>query len=262
MDFARHPYKRLYSFPSGYTRVAQPPSAVRVGSSISLTEKDVVAQKSALLFGATGLVGGYCLRQLLDSTDYDRVIAVTRRPLSIPAQPKLDQRVTDLSSLSPNDFTGVEDLFCALGTTIAKAGSQAAFRAVDYDLPMAAARAAKAAGVEQFLLVSSIGANPASSNFYLRTKGELERDLATIGFKALHIFRPGLLLGQRHEFRFSESLAQRVGPILNLAMLGPLRRYRSVRADAVAQAMIAAAQRGEKGAIIYEYTEIMAASRT
>jgi uncharacterized protein YbjT (DUF2867 family) len=168
--------------------------------------------------------------------------------------------VKDLSSLEVSDFAGVNDVFCALGTTIAKAGSQPAFRAVDYELPMRAARAAKGAGVEQFLLVSSVGANPESGNFYLRTKGELEHDLATVGFKALHIFRPGLLLGARQEFRFSEALAQRMGPLLNLVMWGPLTRFRSVSARQVAKAMVAAANRGGSGVKIYEYDGIVKAA--
>jgi uncharacterized protein YbjT (DUF2867 family) len=216
--------------------------------------------RTAVLLGASGLVGGHCLRELLIAGDYGRVIAILRRALSLASNQshveKLEQRVKDLSSLAAIDFAGVNDVFCALGTTISKAGSQAAFRAVDYELPMRAARAAKAAGAEQFLLVSSIGANPTSGNFYLRTKGELERDLATLGFRALHIFRPGLLLGARQEFRFSEALAQRVGPLLNLMMWGPLTRFRSVHAETVAKAMVAAALQGGNGVTIYEYDEI------
>src|SRR4029077_16120052 len=100
---------------------------------------------------------------------------------------KVEQFVMDLGEMTSGNFADVNDVFCTLGTTIAKAGSQAAFRAVDYELPMRAARAAKEAGVEQFLLVSSVGADPASSNFYLRTKGELERDLAALKLPALHI---------------------------------------------------------------------------
>jgi len=218
-----------------------------------------------MLLGASGLVGGHCLRELLIAGDYGRVIAILRRDLSLGSNQshveKLEQRVKDLSSLEASDFAGVNDVFCALGTTIAKAGSQPAFRAVDYELPMRAARAAKAAGAEQFLLVSSVGANPESSNFYLRTKGELERDLATIGSKALHIFRPGLLLGARQEFRFSESLAQRMAPLLNLVMWGPLTRFRSVRAERVAKAMVAAALQGGNGVMIYEYDWIVKARR-
>jgi uncharacterized protein YbjT (DUF2867 family) len=230
-------------------------------NNVELRGGGTMAARTAVLLGASGLVGGHCLRELLVAGDYGRVIAIVRRNLSLASNQshieKLEQRVVDLSSVSPDDFAGVNDVFCALGTTIAKAGSQSAFRAVDYEMPMRAARAAKEAGVEQFLLVSSIGANPETSNFYLRTKGELERDLATIGFKALHIFRPGLLLGSRQEFRFSEAIAQRIGPFLNAAMWGPLRRYRSIRAERVAKAMVGAALRGGYGVMIYQYDEMM-----
>jgi uncharacterized protein YbjT (DUF2867 family) len=223
-----------------------------------------MAQRQAMLLGASGLVGGYCLGELLIAGDYGRVIAILRRDLSLASNQshveKLERRVKELSSVAASDFAGVNDVFCALGTTIAKAGSQPAFRAVDYELPMRAARAAKAAGAEQFLLVSSVGANPESSNFYLRTKGELERDLATVGFKALHIFRPGLLLGARQEFRFSESLAQRIGPLLNLLMWGPLRRFRSVHAHTVAKAMVSAALQGGNGVRVHEYDGIVETS--
>jgi uncharacterized protein YbjT (DUF2867 family) len=232
-------------------------------NNVELRGGSTMAARTAVLLGASGLVGGHCLRELLVAGDYGRVIAIVRRNLSLASNQshieKLEQRVVDLSSVSPDDFAGVNDVFCALGTTIAKAGSQSAFRAVDYEMPMRAARAAKEAGVEQFLLVSSIGANPASGNFYLRTKGYLERDLATVGFKALHIFRPGLLLGQRQEFRFSEAIAQRIGPFLNAALWGPLRRYRSVRAKHVAKAMVRAAIKNGDGVNVYEYDEIVAA---
>jgi uncharacterized protein YbjT (DUF2867 family) len=224
-----------------------------------------MAQRTAVLLGASGLVGGYCLSELLNSEEYAPVTGFVRKQLALASNQlhleKFEQRVKELSSLAPGDFTGVDDVFCALGTTMAKAGSQAAFRAVDYELPIRAARAAKEAGVEQFLLVSSVGANPESGNFYLRTKGELERDLATVGFKALHIFRPGLLLGARQEFRFSEALAQRMGPLLNLVMWGPLTRFRSVHAHRVAKAMVAAATRGGSGVMIYEYGGIARAGR-
>lgn len=223
-----------------------------------------VAQRHAVLLGASGLVGGYCLSELLKAEEYARVTGFSRKQLALASNQlhleKFEQRVKELSSLGPGDFTGVDDVFCALGTTMAKAGSQAAFRAVDYELPIRAARAAKGAGVEQFLLVSSVGAKPESGNFYLRTKGELERDLATVGFKALHIFRPGLLLGPRQEFRFSEALAQRMGPLLNLVMWGPLTRFRSVSARQVAKAMVSAAILGGNGMKSYEYDGIVKAA--
>jgi uncharacterized protein YbjT (DUF2867 family) len=171
----------------------------------------------------------------------------------------ITQKVTpELSSLSPADFQGVDDVFCAFGTTIKQAGSQAAFRAVDYDLPMIAARAAKPAGARQFVLVSSIGADSKSTNFYLRTKGELERDLAEIGFTALHILRPGLLLGERREHRAGESVAQKAAPILNLFLRGALRKYRSIPAATVARAMVGAAVQGKPGTFVHTYDEMAA----
>jgi uncharacterized protein YbjT (DUF2867 family) len=221
--------------------------------------------RTAVLLGGSGLVGGYCLRSLVATREYPRVILLLRKQLSLgeagTEADKVEQFVMDLGDMTPGNFAGVNDVFCTLGTTIAKAGSQAAFRAVDYDLPMRAARAAKEAGIEQFLLVSSAGADPRSSNFYLRTKGELERDLAALKLPALHIFRPGLLLGQRQEFRMSESMAQRIGPLLNSVMMGPLRKYRSVRAKVVGEAMVAAAIRGGHGVFTYHYDEIMELAR-
>ncbi len=222
--------------------------------------------RTAVLLGASGLTGSYCLRGLVGVREYSRVVLLVRKKLSFDETAagesgthadKVEQIAMDLGEMTAGNFTGVNDVFCALGTTIAKAGSQAAFRAVDYELAMRAARAAKEAGVEQFLLVSSVGADPGSSNFYLRTKGELERDLASLKFTALHIFRPGLLLGQRQEFRLPEAFAQRIGPLLNPLMMGPLRKYRSVRAKTVGDAMVAAALRGGSGIFTYHYDEIV-----
>ncbi len=215
--------------------------------------------RTACLLGATGLVGGFCLNELKQSNAYGRIVVITRRELNLPPNPAVTEQVaSDLSKLSSLDFQGVGDVFCALGTTIKQAGSQAAFRAVDYDLPLIAGRAAKQAGVKQFILVSSIGADPTSSNFYLRTKGELERDLAAVGFDALHILRPGLLLGQRKEHRAGESIAQKAAPALNLLLLGPLRKYRSISAAIVARAMVGAALQSRAGSFIHTYGEIAA----
>jgi uncharacterized protein YbjT (DUF2867 family) len=223
-------------------------------------EEETVTQKTAILLGATGLVGSFCLIDLIDQAAYSRVRALLRKPLASNHE-KVEQKVMDLNNLTPNDFSGADDVFCSLGTTIAVAGSQAAFRAIDYELPLKAARAAREAGAEQFILVSSASANPESSNFYLRTKGELERDLEAIGFKALHIFRPGLLLGSRREFRFSERMAQRIGPFLNAIMWGPLRQYRSIAAQTVAQAMVQAALSGQSGVHFYHYDDIVRLAR-
>jgi uncharacterized protein YbjT (DUF2867 family) len=212
-------------------------------------------QLTALLAGATGLVGRACLRRLLDHPDYAKVVAVVRRPLDLK-HPRLETVVSALDGLDALAVRTVTHAFCALGTTIAKAGSEAAFRQVDHDAVLAFARLARRHGATQFVLVSSIGADPASSNFYLRVKGETERDLAAIGFAGTHLLRPGLLLGDREESRPAEALARTFAPWLNPLLVGGLRRYRSVEADAVAAAMIGAALEGASGARVVEFDDI------
>jgi uncharacterized protein YbjT (DUF2867 family) len=212
--------------------------------------------RTAVVLGASGLVGGFCLRALVDDPDYSQVVTFGRRDLPAFTRAKVAQRVADLESLTPDDFRGVQDVFCALGTTIRKAGSQAAFRHVDLELPLRSAKAALQAGAEQFVVVSSVGADAASKNFYLRTKGELERELARLPFKAIHILRPSLLIGKRAEFRLGEVIAMALAPALDLVTLGALRKYHSVRAETVGKAMVAAARQGVSGASVDEYDAI------
>lgn len=214
------------------------------------------------MLGASGLVGGFCLEALLADHFYERIILLNRRELSVPSDPCVHQKVIDFENLTPADFGGADDAFCALGTTIRKAGSQEAFRRVDRDYPLAAAKAAHQAGARQFLLVSSVGADAGAKNFYLRTKGELEEELKKLDFGALHIFRPSLLLGRREEFRLGERLTMPLAPALNLFLFGGLRRYRAISAANVGKAMVAAAGRGGSGALVYHYDEIISLARS
>lgn len=184
-------------------------------------------------------------------------MALNRRELPRRDHPKLSRKVVDLWKLSASDFAGVTDVFCATGTTISKSGSQQEFRRIDYELPLNVARVAMTSGVQRFVLVSSVGADPNSKNFYLRTKGELERDLNQLGFTGLYIFRPGLLLGRRVEFRPLESVATHFAPVLNLALWGWLKRYRAVRAETLGQAMVSAAEAAVPGTFVYHYPEIV-----
>ncbi len=210
----------------------------------------------AVVLGASGLVGGFCLRALVDDPDYSRIVTFGRRELPAFTRAKVAQMVADLETLMADDFRGAQDVFCALGTTIRKAGSQAAFRHVDLELPLRAATEAVKAGAEQFILVSSVGADAASKSFYLRTKGELERELAKLSFRAIHILRPSLLIGKRAEFRLLETISMMFAPVLDLVTLGALRKYHSVRAETVGKAMVAAARQGASGARVEEYDEI------
>ncbi|HET9307280.1 MAG TPA: oxidoreductase [Candidatus Sulfotelmatobacter sp.] len=213
--------------------------------------------RTAVVLGASGLVGGFCLRALVDDPDYTRVLTFGRRELPSLTRAKVSQRVADLRTLTADDFHGAQDVFSALGTTIKKAGSQAAFRHVDLELPLRAAQEALQAGAEQFVVVSSVGADPASKNFYLRTKGELERELAKLAFRAVHILRPSLLIGDRDEFRLGEKIVSTIAPALDLLTLGPLRRYHSMRAEIAGKAMVGAAKSGKAGVFIYEFDPIV-----
>jgi uncharacterized protein YbjT (DUF2867 family) len=213
--------------------------------------------KTALLLGASGLIGGLCLRALLADQTYASIVLLNRRTLPLAADPRLTQKTISFESLIANDFAGAADVFCALGTTMRKAGSKEAFRRVDLEYPLAAARMARQAGAKQFVLVSSVGSDPAASSFYLRTKGELDQEIGKLGFDALHIFRPSLLLGNREEFRRGERMIQAVAPSLNFVMVGGLRCYRAIAAETVARAMVAATRQGKSGSFIYEYDEII-----
>lgn len=218
--------------------------------------------KTALLLGASGLVGGFCVQALLADPSYNRIMLLNRRELALEPHPCLEQKVVNFENFHPADFSGTDDVFCALGTTIRKAGSQQAFRRVDLEYPLAAAQCARQGGAKQFVLCSSVGADAKSKNFYLRVKGELEEGIGTLGFSALHILRPSLLLGYRTEVRLGERVMKTLAPLFNLAMIGGLRRYRAIAASAVGQAMVAAAQQGRSGTIVYEYKSILSLPAT
>jgi uncharacterized protein YbjT (DUF2867 family) len=168
-----------------------------------------------LLLGASGLVGSEVLARALADARVTALVAPTRHPL--PAQPKLQNPVAaELESLLPQVAVWHADaIVCALGTTMAKAGTQAAFRRVDHDLPLAFATAARRTGTATFALTSSMGASPSSRFFYMRTKGELERDLEALGFPSLLIVRPSLIGGARAESRRREGATLRLMTFLN-----------------------------------------------
>jgi uncharacterized protein YbjT (DUF2867 family) len=215
-----------------------------------------MSARTAVLAGATGLVGTHCLQTLLASSAYDRVIAVVRRPLVL-THGKLEQLIVDFDSLGSLDAAGA-DVFCALGTTIRKAGSQEAFRLVDFGYTTRFAQRASDGGARQFALVSSVGANARSKNFYLRVKGETEEAVSAMPFDAVHLFRPSLLMGERAESRPAERAGIALARALSFVFAGPLSRYRPVAADKVARAMVRASVEGLPGRHIYHWPEIVA----
>jgi uncharacterized protein YbjT (DUF2867 family) len=213
-------------------------------------------ERAALVLGATGLIGSALLNQLLDSSGFAPVTALLRRP-SGRSHPRLLERVTDFTDLDALDVPAPTAVFCVLGTTIKVAGSQAAFRQIDYDLPLRLARWARSRGASHFLLVSSVGADPQSPSPYLRVKGDLERDLASLGYPALDIFQPSVLLGPRAGFRPAEWISKVALQAVPFLLLGPLRKYRAIRGQDVAAAMLAASQTPTPGVRRHEYDSIL-----
>ena len=214
--------------------------------------------RTALLAGATGLVGRHVLQLLLGDDTWSRVVTVGRRSMPLRDE-KLEQRVVDLGALEAlRDLPHVDDIFCCPGTTIKQAGSQAAFRRVDHDFVLGLARAGLRLGAAQFLLVSAIGADPESRVFYSRVKGEVELAVRRLPYRAIQIFRPGLLLGKRDEFRFGERVAMLVTPLLQPLLMSRLRRYRSIKASDVARAMVRVAREAPRGPNVYEYDAMRA----
>jgi uncharacterized protein YbjT (DUF2867 family) len=205
--------------------------------------------KSILIVGATGLVGSAVLRLALADASIARVVVPTRRPLGLQ-NGKLVNPVADFDALPDRaEWWRVDAVVCTLGTTIRKAGSQAAFRKVDHGYPLAVARLARAAGASAFAFTSSTGANVKSRTFYLRTKGETERDLAGVGFDSLTVLRPSLNGGERDERRWGESLGLKI-----LSAIEPLlpRRYRIVPAERIAAMLLAGVMAARPGVRIVE----------
>ena len=219
-------------------------------------------RRTALLVGATGLVGGHCLRQLLADDAWSQVVVLARRRLAA-SHPKLVARLVDFDRLGQlSGFPRVTDVFCALGTTIAKAGSQPEFHKVDFTYVVETARLAAVSGARQFLLVSAVGADRSSSIFYSRVKGETEEAVRKLPLPGIQIFRPSILAGERSESRPFERVGLAAFSAVSFAMVGPLRRYRPVAADDVARAMLEVARREIPGVNVYDSDRIEEIART
>jgi len=208
-----------------------------------------------LVAGASGMVGRALVRRMLADPKGPRVVAVGRRPLGI-ADGRLAEVRVDLSRPGDVALPRARTALCALGTTMAKAGSEEAFRAVDVGAVVAFARLARRAGATRFLLVSALGADPGSRVFYNRVKGEAEEALKAVGFEGLALFRPSLLVGEREEIRPAERVAIVASGLFSWAMAGPLARWRPVPAEAVAAAMLAVAGGALEGTRVVENDEI------
>ncbi len=195
-------------------------------------------QKTAIVFGATGLVGCELLKQLIADKRYNKVKVFGRREPGVMDE-KLLSRIVDISDVKTysSEVTG-DELYICLGTTIKKAGSIEAMERADRDVPAELARAGCDNGVKSIAVVSSIGADPGSRNYYLRIKGEMETEIAGNGYERTVIVRPSMLLGKRDEYRFGEEVGKKVMKAMRFIFIGKLRKYRAIEASDVAKGMI------------------------
>jgi uncharacterized protein YbjT (DUF2867 family) len=212
--------------------------------------------KTTALLGSTGLIGSHLLEFLLNDDEYTAVRVLVRRPLEIN-HPKLQVVVIDFAD--HNEFkagiAGSDAVFCTVGTTNAKVkGDKAAYRKVDYDIPVNAAKFCAETGCPSFLLVSSVGANSKGGNFYIKLKGEAEEAVSSFSIPSIAIFQPSMLLGHRNESRPLEAFAQVISR--PLGFLFP-SKYKPIQASDVARAMVAAAKKPLPGTNVYHYRQMM-----
>lgn len=215
--------------------------------------------KKILLFGGTGLIGSELLQLLLQDPEI-HVVAFTRQLIEVKnSSAAFTNLLVNFDTIedAATNITG-DIVFCCLGTTLRKAKSQAAFKNIDHTLVLRIARIAAANHVKKFMVISSIGAHAASSNFYLKTKGEMERDLQALPFNQLTILRPSVLVGKRKEFRLLERAGIALASFISPLMIGSLRKYKPIAARTVAKAMIRFSEQEDKP-IIYESSAIQQA---
>lgn len=220
--------------------------------------------QTAVVIGATGLIGSQLVQLLLDDAAFTTVRILVRRPVSA-SHPKLIVQIVAFDNYHDlkEKISAGHSIFCCVGTTQKKVkGDKVAYRKVDFDIPVNTANAAIENGFKNYLLISSVGANLASGNFYLQLKGSVEDTISKLPFESIHFFRPSLLLGDRKEFRAGEKLAQVSMKALSFLFLEPFKKYKPIQSIDVAKAMIAAAKQQTKGLKIYEYGEIVGLTKT
>jgi uncharacterized protein YbjT (DUF2867 family) len=212
--------------------------------------------QTAVVIGASGLTGNSLVTLLLHDPQFSKVRVLLRSP-SLKQRPGLEEFVVDFSDEARLAAALQGDvLFCCIGTTIRKAGSQAKFREVDFEIPVRCATLARRQGMRQFQLISVSGADAHARNFYIRTKGETEQALQKLGYPSLHIFRPSVLLGLRKEFRLGEWLLKCIVLLFYFLWIGHWKKYRPIKAANVARAMLHVAKHPPDGVHIYEYDAI------
>jgi len=218
---------------------------------------------TAVVIGATGLTGNLVVEELLKDDAFKTVRVLARRKLS-KVHEKLQQEIVNFNDL--DDYSkkigegGI--IFCCIGTTQKKVkGDKALYEKIDFNIPVNAATIGVSKGFKRFLIVSSIGANENSSNFYLKLKGKTENTLKQFPFDCLAIFQPSFLNGNRKENRFGESIFQTIFDLLSFLLLGPLEKFRAIGANNLAKAMVYESKQKDNGVHYFRYSEIMNMAR-
>jgi uncharacterized protein YbjT (DUF2867 family) len=220
-------------------------------------------EQTAVVIGATGLTGNLVVGELLKDNNFKTVRVLVRRNINI-IHPKLQQEIVNFNDIDDytRKFGEGEVIFCCIGTTQKKVkGDKILYKKIDYDIPVNAATIGIPKGYKKFLIISSIGANENSSNFYLRLKGKTENALKEFPFFSLSIFQPSIINGNRNENRIGEIIAQTVMDILSFLFIGPLKKYRAIGANKIARAMVQASKLKKRGVGYYRHDEIMELAR-
>jgi uncharacterized protein YbjT (DUF2867 family) len=213
--------------------------------------------KTAIVIGASGLVGSEIVKQLLVDEDYSKVKLFLRKEIPF-SNSKLQQYIIDFNKLdASSDLINGDVVFCCMGTTIKVAGSQDAFMKVDYTYVLNFAQLAKRNGIDKFIVVSSLGADKNSANFYLKVKGDVENDLTRLKFKNLIIVRPSMLLGDRKEFLLGELIGKKIMKGLAFLFVGKLKKYKAIEASTVAKAMLMLSKNELSDVAIFENARLL-----
>jgi uncharacterized protein YbjT (DUF2867 family) len=220
-----------------------------------------MSAKTATIIGVTGLIGGYLYELLKQDTSFDTIRLIVRRPIR-PDDPRTEIKLVDFKD--PESLllaiSGSDVVFSTVGTTQRKVkGDKEAYRRVDFDIPVKAARFCKMTECETFVLVSSVGASSKSGNFYLKLKGEVEDAVESVGLNSVHIMRPSILFGDRKEFRMGERTGKAIMSALSFLIPS---KYKPIHAKKVAEAMLAAVKEEKEGFFVYENKEIKSLSRS
>lgn len=211
--------------------------------------------KTATIIGSSGMTGSYLFNLLLLDKSFETVRIIVRHNVS-KAAANMEVKLVDFDNEAAFKMAveGSDVVFCTIGTTQKNVkGDKVLYRKIDFGIPVNAARYCKETGCEKFVIVSAVGANNKSGNFYLRLKGEVEEAIKATGIKAIHIMQPSMLLGDRHEKRLGETLAKSAMKLFSFLLIGKARKYKAIHGKVLAQAMVNAAKNNMEGIYTYQY---------